>query len=271
MRVIQKIMRLIFKILRIIVKLVIYILALFGLFSLFPYNGSDYDAIDYCADDGGVWDEEYHLCRFDCQYGGGNGCSLMPDDELEKLANIYCKKEGKLLYRCKMYKLEWSKRVLRDKMNNLKSERVENYEEIFADKIVVEKKQRKMYLMQDGQIFKEYKISLGSNPIGAKQQENDGKTPEGLYIIERRNPKSKFHLSLKISYPNEADKQWAKEHNVSAGGDIMIHGFPNRIPDFLFNYFHKSDWTQGCIAVTNKEIEEIWELVKDGTPIEIRP
>lgn len=143
--------------------------------------------------------------------------------------------------------------------------------EIYADNIVVEKKQRKMYLMKKGAVLKEYKISLGSNPVGAKQQENDGKTPEGLYYIESHNHKSKFHLSLKISYPNEDDKKWAKKHNVSAGGDIMIHGFPNWVPDFLFNHFHKSDWTRGCIAVTNEQIEEIWKLVKDGTPIKIMP
>lgn len=143
--------------------------------------------------------------------------------------------------------------------------------EIYADNIVVEKKQRKMYLMKKGAVLKEYKISLGSNPVGAKQQENDGKTPEGLYYIESHNHKSKFHLSLKISYPNEDDKKWAEKHNVSAGGDIMIHGFPNLVPDFLFNHFHKSDWTRGCIAVTNEQIEEIWKLVKDGTPIEIMP
>ncbi|MBR1398563.1 MAG: L,D-transpeptidase family protein [Alphaproteobacteria bacterium] len=143
--------------------------------------------------------------------------------------------------------------------------------EIYADNIVVEKKQRKMHLMKKGAVLKEYKISLGSNPVGAKQQENDGKTPEGLYYIESHNHKSKFHLSLKISYPNEDDKKWAKKHNVSAGGDIMIHGFPNWVPDFLFNHFHKSDWTRGCIAVTNEQIEEIWKLVKDGTPIKIMP
>ena len=268
----QKILSKIFVISKAVFKIFIYLMAFCGLMSIFMRN---IDLVGDCADDGGVWDKEYNLCRFDCQYTGkGDGCVLRTDGELEEYVNGYCNNEGKWLYRCKMAKLEWSKRQLRDEMNGIKSEAKYTFHDsdiIYADKILVEKKQRKMYLIKNGQIIKKYKISLGSNPVGAKQQKNDGKTPEGKYVIEMHNPKSKFHRSLRISYPNEDDKQWAKEHNVSAGGDIMIHGFPNWAPNFLFKYIHKLDWTQGCIAVTNEQIEEIWNLVKDGTPIEIKP
>ena len=247
-------------------------MAVIGFCSIFLEN---IDIAGDCADDGGVWDDEYEECRFDCIYWDKTtGCDLMSDEELEDYANGYCQGAGEGLYRCKKAKLECSKRVLRDKMNGVKSEaEYASYDsdKIYADSILVEKKLRKMYLIKDGKIIREYKISLGANPIGAKQQENDGKTPEGQYVIEMRNIKSKFHRALKISYPNETDKQWAKEHNVSAGGDIMIHGFPNKVPNFLFKNIHKSDWTRGCIAVTDRQIEEIWDLVKDGTPIEIRP
>lgn len=275
---IKKILKLTLTLTKIIFKLCILLLAIIGIISLLPSTDKTFEAIEFCADDGGVWDDEYKVCRFDCQYiGNGEGCVLRTDEELKDYVNGYCNNDGKWLYRCEMAKLEWSKRVLRDKMNGLKDEdkdlqqSSQNFDKTPIDKIVIEKNLRKMYLMNNGNIIKEYKISLGSNPIGAKHQENDGKTPEGQYVIETRNSNSKFHRALKISYPDEKDKKWAKEHNVSAGGDIMIHGFPNWAPDFLFKYIHKSDWTKGCIAVTNEQIEEIWALVKDGTPIEIRP
>lgn len=118
-------------------------------------------------------------------------------------------------------------------------------------------------------VVKEYKIALGSNPIGHKEQEGDGKTPEGQYIISDRNPKSAYHLSLRISYPDEKDKIATARKGISSGGDIMIHGFPNKVPHILFRVVHSySDWTAGCIAVTD---EEIWILVQDNTPITIKP
>ena len=121
-------------------------------------------------------------------------------------------------------------------------------------------------------IIKTYNISLGRNPVGAKVKSGDNKTPEGAYYIVSHNPHSKFHLSLRISYPNSAQIKAAEDGNYSAGGDIMIHGFPNKVPAAVFNLFHKfKDWTAGCIAVTNTEIEEIYNLVKDGTPITIKP
>lgn len=141
----------------------------------------------------------------------------------------------------------------------------------YVDNILVEKAARKMYLRHGENIVKEYTIALGQNPIGAKKQEGDGKTPEGEYIISGRNPQSSYHLSLRISYPNEKDIAAAKAAGVSAGGDIMIHGFPNKIPNFLFNFIHPNDWTAGCIAVTDKEIDEIWRLVPDQTKIVINP
>ena len=140
------------------------------------------------------------------------------------------------------------------------------------DNILVEKSNRKMYLRNGEDTVKSYKISLGKNPVGAKIKSGDNKTPEGTYYIARHNPKSAFHLALKISYPNAEQTKAAEEGNYSAGGDIMIHGFPNKAPAMVFSLWHKyRDWTAGCIAVTNDEIEEIYNLVKDGTPITIKP
>ncbi len=141
-----------------------------------------------------------------------------------------------------------------------------------VDNILVEKSIRKMYLRFGNENIKEYTIRLGPNPTGHKEQEGDGKTPEGKYTISGRNPKSAYHLSLRISYPNAADKSRAAAKKVSPGGDIMIHGYPNYTPNAAFDVIHKNyDWTEGCIAVTDKEIEEIWKLVPNGTPIEIKP
>ena len=139
-----------------------------------------------------------------------------------------------------------------------------------ADSILVEKAARKLHLLRNGQIFKSYDISLGFSPVGHKQKEGDGKTPEGSYIISGRNPHSAYYLSLRISYPNARDRENARKRKVSPGGDIMIHGLPNRLP-FLGKSHLLKDWTAGCIAVTNEEIAEIWSLVPDNTPIEIKP
>ena len=153
---------------------------------------------------------------------------------------------------------------------NNKSEQTIATENI--DNILVEKAKRKIYLRHGEDVVKTYKISLGRNPVGAKIKSGDKKTPEGTYYIARHNPKSAYHLSLKISYPNAEQTKAAEQGNYSAGGDIMIHGFPNKAPAWLFKYWHKiSDWTAGCIAVTNDEIEEIYTLVKDGTKITIKP
>jgi murein L,D-transpeptidase YafK len=138
-----------------------------------------------------------------------------------------------------------------------------------ADRIVVEKAARRMHLMRAGATLKTYRVSLGRNPVGHKQQEGDSRTPEGTYIIDSRNPQSRFHLSLRISYPNAADRRSAASRGVPPGGDIFIHGLPNGMASTA--PFAVRDWTDGCIAVTNGEIREIWAMVKDGTPIEIKP
>lgn len=139
-----------------------------------------------------------------------------------------------------------------------------------ADKILVQKGQRKLLLLQNGKVIREYKIALGFAPVGDKLQEGDGKTPEGRYRISGRNPKSRFHLSLRVSYPDDEDRREAAAKGVSPGGDIMVHGLPNATP-FLGHAHLLRDWTAGCIAVTNDEIEEIWSLVPNGTEIEILP
>jgi murein L,D-transpeptidase YafK len=122
----------------------------------------------------------------------------------------------------------------------------------------------------EGQDGKSYKVALGRNPDGAKEKEGDYKTPEGTYTVDSRNTKSSYHLALHISYPNNQDIQRAKQQGVSPGGNIMIHGIRNGFG--WFGKFHRClDWTKGCIAVTNDEIDEIGRLVTDGTPVEIRP
>lgn len=139
--------------------------------------------------------------------------------------------------------------------------------------IQVYKNERYLLLKHNDQTIRKYPIRLGFTPIGHKVQEGDGKTPEGRYVIDWRNPKSAFYKSLHISYPNKKDRDIAKNLNVSPGGDIMIHGSAttkqvNVLPS-LMNYFPKSDWTWGCVAVRNIDIDELWLLVDDGTIIEI--
>jgi murein L,D-transpeptidase YafK len=133
-----------------------------------------------------------------------------------------------------------------------------------ANLIVIHKSRREMLLLRGESILRSYRIALGRDPVGHKFQEGDGRTPEGRYTIDRRNPKSKYHLSLHVSYPDAGDTARAQEAGVEPGGDIMIHGIGPAAPT-------TSDWTQGCIAVTDEEIDEIWSLVPDGTPIVIHP
>ena len=139
-----------------------------------------------------------------------------------------------------------------------------------ADKILIEKKERRLTLISKDKMLKTYKIALGGNPNGPKEREGDNKTPEGTYIIDSRNKDSRYHLSLHISYPNEKDKKRAKELGVLPGGDIMIHGIKNGL-GWIDRFHTQFDWTKGCIAVTDEEIEEIDKLVPDGTAVEIRP
>jgi tetratricopeptide (TPR) repeat protein len=139
-----------------------------------------------------------------------------------------------------------------------------------ADKILIEKKERRLTLISKGEVLKTYKIALGGNPDGPKERQGDNKTPEGTYFIDARNKDSQYHLSLHISYPNESDKQRAKERGVSPGGDIMIHGIKNGF-SWVGDAHTEVDWTRGCIAVTDEEIEEIDKLAPIGTLVEIRP
>jgi murein L,D-transpeptidase YafK len=131
--------------------------------------------------------------------------------------------------------------------------------------IQVHKSARKMYLLHYGQVLESYDVALGFAPVGHKQFEGDGRTPEGTYFIERRNPKSDYHLSLKISYPNDADRAFALLADKPPGGDIFIHGHS------YFRGKNKGDWTAGCIAVRDREVEVIYSMVKPGTVIHILP
>lgn len=139
-----------------------------------------------------------------------------------------------------------------------------------ADRILVEKSARRLTLYQGGEVIASYPVSLGRGGLAPKRREGDKLTPEGMYKISGRNPRSAYHLSLRISYPDEADKKRASEAGVSAGGDIMIHGIRNGL-GWLGIFHRMADWTQGCIALTNAEIRQLWNIVPDGTLIEIRP
>ena len=139
-----------------------------------------------------------------------------------------------------------------------------------ADKILIQKQARRLTLLAKGEVIKSYPIALGGNPVGPKEKAGDNKTPEGFYFIDSRNGNSGFHLSLHISYPNAQDKMRAKELGVCPGGDIMIHGLKNGFSQVGASHA-QMDWTEGCIAVTNQEMEEIYRLVPNGTLVEITP
>ena len=142
--------------------------------------------------------------------------------------------------------------------------------DVRADKVLVLKGDRVLELRKGGSVLKRYRISLGRNPVGAKQRQGDKRTPEGSYVIDGRNPASGYHLALHVSYPSAADRRRAGKLGVAPGGDIMVHGIKNGY-GWIGPLHALVDWTSGCIAVTDPEIEEIWRAVPDGTPIEIRP
>lgn len=139
-----------------------------------------------------------------------------------------------------------------------------------ADRIVVEKAARRLTLVRGDAVLARYDVALGGDPIGPKHREGDGRTPEGTYTIDFKNAHSRFHLALRISYPNAADGDNARRRGVPPGGDIMIHGLPNGL-GWLRDWHLLRDWTDGCIAVTNAQIEEIWAAIDVGTPVEIKP
>lgn len=125
-------------------------------------------------------------------------------------------------------------------------------------------------LMRNGAVLKTYKVALGTQPVGRKEREGDHKTPEGDYVIDSKVAQSRFHLALHISYPNAEDRERARKLGVNPGGAVEIHGLENKY-EWLGPLHRQVDWTDGCIAVTNAEIDEIWSLVPAGTPVEIRP
>ena len=139
-----------------------------------------------------------------------------------------------------------------------------------AELVLVKKSERKMYLIKNDKPFREYKVAFGANPEGHKQQEGDERTPEGQYILDYKKSDSAFYKAIHISYPNEQDKKRAKEKGVNPGGLIMIHGQKNGFGWFGF-ITQSFNWTDGCIAVKNIEMDEIWKSVNIGTPIIIEP
>jgi murein L,D-transpeptidase YafK len=139
-----------------------------------------------------------------------------------------------------------------------------------VERVVVLKEERTLQLLNAGKVIKTYKVALGGDPVGPKTRQGDHKTPEGIYRLDFRNAHSQFYKSIHISYPNAQDRKRAREKGVSPGGDIFVHGLPNGFG--AVGPAHRlRDWTDGCIAVTDDEIDEIWKAVKDGTPIEIKP
>jgi murein L,D-transpeptidase YafK len=141
---------------------------------------------------------------------------------------------------------------------------------LHADHVVVLKKERTLELRSQGKIIKTYKVALGGDPVGPKTRQDDHKTPEGTYVLDFRNAHSQFYKSIHISYPSQRDRSLARQKGFSPGGDVFVHGLPNGYG--AIGAAHRlKDWTDGCIAVTNEEMDEIWKAVPDGAQIEIRP
>ena len=139
-----------------------------------------------------------------------------------------------------------------------------------ADKVLVEKGKRQLHLLRNGKPIRTFRIALGLAPEGDKEQEGDQKTPEGYYMLDARNPDSDYFLSIHISYPNATDRAEARKKGVDPGSAIMIHGQPNN-PNFSAAYYAREDWTNGCIAVSNSDMIDIWLMTPDSVPIEIVP
>lgn len=139
-----------------------------------------------------------------------------------------------------------------------------------ADRVLVLKKEHTLQLLNRGKVIKTYKVALGGDPVGPKTRQGDHKTPEGTYVLDSRNPHSQFYKSIHISYPSASDRAAARKMGLSPGGDVYVHGLPNGYGSVGAAHRLK-DWTDGCIAVTDEEIDEIWAAVPNGTPIEIRP
>jgi len=139
-----------------------------------------------------------------------------------------------------------------------------------ADLVVVDKTARRLELYQGGELLKAYPVSLGRHPVGKKERQGDGRTPEGEYRLDYRNPNSGFYKALHISYPQAEDVAAARAQGVEAGGLVMIHGMKNGV-GWISRLHRMIDWTDGCVAVTDREMDEIWRAVPDGTKIQLRP
>ncbi len=139
-----------------------------------------------------------------------------------------------------------------------------------ADLVIVEKANRQLHLLREGEIFRSFRIALGMDPVGDKQKEGDFRTPEGRYFLDARNSNSEFFLSIHVSYPNVDDIRQARSQGLDPGGAIMIHGQPNA-PTRSETYYRTQDWTNGCVALSNSDMIDIWLMTGDNTPIEIRP
>lgn len=139
-----------------------------------------------------------------------------------------------------------------------------------ADKVVVDKGNRKLHLLKEGAPFRTFEIALGLEPEGDKEEEGDQKTPEGEYMLDGRNPDSDYFLSIHVSYPSSTDRAMASRKGINPGGQIMIHGQPN-IPNYSTSYYAREDWTNGCIAVSNSDMIDIWLMTPDDVPIQIIP
>lgn len=139
-----------------------------------------------------------------------------------------------------------------------------------ADEVIVRKSQRRLYLMRDGKVLRSYRISLGLEPQGPKERAGDFRTPEGHYFLTRRNPRSDYFLSILVSYPDPQDRARAERRHIDPGGEIMLHGLPNILRHKPAFYEH-SDWTDGCIALSDSDMVEVWLMTRENTPIEILP
>jgi murein L,D-transpeptidase YafK len=138
-------------------------------------------------------------------------------------------------------------------------------------RVVVKKSERRLFLMDGNKVVRSFKIHLGLEPRGAKERSGDFRTPVGRYHLIRRDPRSEFFMSIQISYPNAKDLARAQAHHWNPGGDIMIHGLPNRLNGSSLYYYQHFDWTDGCIAVSDADMMQIWMLTRDGMPIDIEP
>lgn len=139
-----------------------------------------------------------------------------------------------------------------------------------ADLVIVRKSERRLYLMRDGEVLRSYRVALGLVPDGPKARAGDFRTPEGHYYLTRRNPRSDYFLSILVSYPNDQDQVRARREHLDPGGQIMIHGLPNNLRHAP-GYYARSDWTDGCIALSDSDMVEVWLMTRANTPIEILP